>query len=141
MAELIRQPITTLDLTIQPGITSPTQNTSVDFNQPLRIAWDSNGHEVIRFYLRVGTSDGRWDLFSAEVGKRINNLLLDISVLPADVESLYLKLAYTQMVNDKVKVRDMKTKELIEQDIVEEVEMEPEEPLVIYRKNEISLSS
>jgi hypothetical protein len=141
MAELTNQPTTLLDLAISPGITSPIQNTAVDFNEPLKITWESKGHEVIRFYLRVGTSDGRWDLFSAEVGKRINSLLLDISVLPADVERLYLKLAYTQMVNDKVKVTDRKTKELIEHDIVEEVEMEPEEPLVIYRKNKISLSS
>lgn len=141
MTELITQPTTMLDLAILPGITSPIQNTCVDFNQPLKIAWDSNGNEVIRFYLRVGTSDGRWDLFSAEVGKRINNLLLDISVLPEEVESLYLKLAYTQMVNDKVSVKDEKTGKSVEQDVVEEVEMEPEEPLVIYRKKELSLSS
>lgn len=140
MPELTNQPITLQDLAIRPGITEPIQNTIVDFNEPLKIAWSSKGHEVIRFYLRVGTSDGRWDLFSAEVGKRINHLLLDISDLPADVESLYLKLAYTQMVKDTVNVRDMRTKELIEQDIVEEVEMGPEEPLVIYRKKEISLS-
>ncbi len=137
MAELTSQSTTILDLVIRPGITSPIHNTCVDFNEPLKIKWHSDGHEVIRFYLRVGTSDGKWDLFSAEIGMRINHLLLDISSLPSDVESLYLKLAYTQIVKDKVNVRDMKTRELVEQDIVEEVEMEPEEPLVIYRKKEI----
>lgn len=121
-------------LTSQPSIISPLQNAYVDFQEPLSIKWDANGHEVIRFYLRVGTSDSGFDLFSAEVDEPITHVSLDISSLSANVEHLYLKLAYTQMEKNRVRVTDTKTNELVEQDVIEEVEMEPEEPLVIHRK-------
>jgi len=120
----------------EPSIILPLQSAHVSFNEPLDIKWHSNGQEVKRFYLRVGTSDNRFDLFSAEVSERINRLLLDISSLPANVESLYLNLAYTQMVKDTVKVKDSKTDNMVDQDIVEEVEIVPEDALVIYRKKE-----
>lgn len=121
-------------ITSEPSIISPLQNAHVPFSEPLSIKWDANGHEVIRFYLRVGTSDSGFDLFSAEIGENINHLSLDISSLPPNVESLYLKLAYTQMEKHSVRVREAKTNELVEEGVVEEVEMEPEEPLVIHRK-------
>lgn len=123
------------DVISYPSIISPAENSVVDFSEPLNIEWDSKGNEVIRFYLRVGTNDGNWDLFSAEVGKRINHLSLDISSLPANVQSLYLKLAYTQMMKDRVPVKDKMTGQMLsEKDVIEEVEMEPEVPLIINRR-------
>jgi hypothetical protein len=60
-----------------------------NFEDAIQIRWpDVNGSA---FHLCVGTGSGKWDILSANVGKR-RQQLFDFSDVPASVEVIYVQL-------------------------------------------------
>lgn len=61
----------------------------VNFDQPVQIRWPKVDGEA--FHLCVGTEPGDWDITSANMGNR-RQQLFDLSDLPAEVETVYVQL-------------------------------------------------
>jgi len=60
-----------------------------NFDEPIQIRWpDAKGST---FHLCMGTIPGQWDILSADVGKR-RQQLIDLSDLPKDVRSVFVQL-------------------------------------------------
>jgi hypothetical protein len=65
-----------------------------DFSRPFSIAWRSKqGIDVTEWILLVGTSDGDWDIMSADTGER-TRAAIDISDMSPLPQRIYARLRY-----------------------------------------------
>ena len=64
-------------------------SSQINFAEAIQIRWpDVKGSS---FHLCMGTTPGQWDILSADVGKR-KQQLFDLSDVPKDVQSVYVQL-------------------------------------------------
>jgi hypothetical protein len=64
-------------------------SSQINFDEVIQIRWPKV--KGFAFHLCVGTTPGQWDILSADVGKR-KQQLFDLSDVPKDVRSVYVQL-------------------------------------------------
>ena len=74
---------------VQEVIYPDDTSSQVNFDKVIQIRWPSV--EGSAFHLCVGTDAGKWDILSADVGKR-RQQLFDLSDLPESVQAVYAQL-------------------------------------------------
>ena len=82
--------------TVGPNIEITHPTGPQDFTQPFSIRWRGVGAGVTRWWLCAGTSDGEWDVLSADMGTKLR-AAIDVSDLSSDVKKLYVRLVYSRL--------------------------------------------
>ena len=77
--------LTGVQTVVYPSDTSSQNN----FAEAIQIRWPDVKRST--FHLCIGTTPGRWDILSADVGKR-RQQLIDLSDVPTDIRSVYMQL-------------------------------------------------
>ena len=70
-------------------ITSPAV---IPMDQDVVVSWKTSDQQILGFEICIGTSQGKWDQFSARIGKDVRAIKLP--ELSPDIKSLFVEFSY-----------------------------------------------
>ncbi|MDF0644569.1 MAG: hypothetical protein P0111_11090 [Nitrospira sp.] len=70
-----------------------TSQTTIPIQEDVIIAWKTNGEEILGFDIRIGATEGDWDVLNCHVGPMVQQISLP--ELPKNLTKLYLEFSYT----------------------------------------------